>query len=203
MAADSASVKRSATLTLALLAVLALVAAPAGAANKPKPCKDAKLVPSKASQMKRVARATRCLVNRERAKHGLPRLRANDDLLKSSRWQGFDMLGHAYFDHARPDGPKFADRILRFGYAQAAAGYEIGENIGWASDSIASPKQMVKMWMNSPPHRENILTKTFRDQAIGAIWSAGGVGGAYADSNGPFVIYVNQFGRQYGPMRRR
>lgn len=195
--------KRALSLALCIVAALAIGVAPAGAKSKSKPCKDAKLMPSKASQMKRIERATRCLINKERKKHHLARLTANDSLQKSSRWQGYDMLTHAYFDHSRPDGPAFADRILRFGYAQLASGYEIGENIGWASDSIASPRQMVKMWMNSPSHRENILTGTFRDQAIDAIWSAGGVGGAYADSNGPFVIYVNQFGRQYGPMRKR
>ena len=47
--------------------------------------------------------------------------------------------------------------ILRFGYAEDAKGFEIGENIAWASQSIATPRKMVSLWMNSPPHRRNIL----------------------------------------------
>lgn len=186
---------RARSATLSVVVALLLLAAPAAA--KQKPCKYATLVPSSADQMKRVAIATRCLINRERTRRGLKRLKFNQPLQDSSAWQAQDMLDHAYFDHQRKGGPEFVDRILRFGYADDADGYLLGENIAWASTPIATPKKMVKLWMNSPPHRGNILTKAFRDQGLAALWSAGGVGGAYADSNGPFVIFVNQFGRRY------
>jgi uncharacterized protein YkwD len=191
-----------------MLAALTMLAAPAAAKKskaKPRllPCKNANFVPTRPSQMTRVSLATRCLINRERTRHGLPRLKQNKSLLLASNWQAKDMLDHTYFDHARPDGPAFADRILRFGYASTASGYTIGENIAWASSPIASPRSIVRMWMNSPPHRKNILTRDFRDQAIGALWSDGQANGAYADSGGPFVIFVNQFGRLYGPLRKR
>lgn len=197
--------KRTLILISAVLLALALLAPAADAKSKPrlKPCKDAKLVPSKPSQVKRLNLATRCLINQERVKRGLSRLKQNKALQSSSDWQAEDMLSHSYFDHARAHGPDFVDRVLKFGYANEASGYEIGENIAWASSSIATPKQMVQMWMASPPHRENILTKAFRDQAVSALWSDGGTGGDYAKSGGPFVIYVNQFGRKYGPMRKR
>jgi uncharacterized protein YkwD len=107
------------------------------------------------------------------------------------------MIEFEYFDHVRPDGPEFVDRILRFGYAADSNGYSIGENIAWASQPIASPKKMVSLWMHSPPHRKNILTKGFRDQAVSAVWSGGGVGGAYENSGGPFLVYTNQFGAQF------
>lgn len=192
---------------LLLGALVALMLAPTAAQSATKKsrkaCKDATLVPTVPSQMKRIDLATRCLINRERARRGLPKLKQNKALQGSSLWQAQDMLSFNYFDHARDGGPEFADRILRFGYASKASGYEIGENIAWASSSIATPKKMVKLWMDSPPHRENILTKSFRDQAVGAIWSESLPGGAYAESNGPFVVYVNQFGRLYGPMRKR
>lgn len=172
------------------------MAAPAGAAKK-KPCKDSGLVPTRADQMSRAQSATRCLINRERTKRGLKSMKASAELLAASEFQAEDMLKHEYFDHSRPGGPDFADRILRFGYAADARGYTIGENIAWASSPIASPRKMVRMWMSSPPHRKNILTKNYRDQAVAALWSDGGVGGAYAESGGPFVIYVNQFGARF------
>jgi hypothetical protein len=102
-----------------------------------------------------------------------------------------EVLRLAGAGHARPR------ILLRFGYKDGASGYSIGENIAWASSSIASPKKIVSMWMHSPPHKANILTKDFRDQAVSALWSDGGVGGDYANSNGPFVVYVNQFGRRF------
>lgn len=180
-----------------ILAALAIFLLPATAESKTKPCKYASLSPKSAAQMKRVSIATRCLVNRERTKRGLKRLAYNADLQEASVWQGQDMIDYAYFDHQRDGGPEFSDRILQFGYADGANGYMLGENIAWASASIATPKKIVKLWMNSPPHRQNILTRAFREQGLAAIWSDGGVGGAYANSGGPFVIYVNQFGRRY------
>lgn len=191
--------KRAALLPCLLVAALlcAPLAAPAGAGAKTKPCKDAGLVPTKPSQVTRLERATRCLVNRERTRRGLKALKHNAPLQLSSDWQAADMLQYQYFDHSRPGGPQFAERILRFGYADDANGYMIGENIAWASSPIASPKKMVRLWMNSPPHRKNFLTRGYRDQAISALWSGGGVGGDYATSGGPFVIYVNQFGARY------
>lgn len=175
-------------------AALLLLVPSAGA--KTKHCKDASLVPTAANQSIRLQRATRCLINRERTKRGLKAMKADASLQKSADFQAGDMLKYEYFDHSRPGGPEFAERILRFGYAKGADGYLIGENIAWASASIASPKQLVKMWMHSPPHRKNILTREFRDQAVSALWSDGGVGGAYAGSGGPFLIYVNQFGER-------
>jgi uncharacterized protein YkwD len=196
VSADSRAVKAGRRLLLLALAATLLLAAPAGAA-KPKPCKDAGLVPVGADQMSRAQIATRCLVNRERTKRGLKSLKANDELLKSSQFQAQDMLTNQYFDHTRPGGPDFAERILRFGYAADARGYMIGENIAWASSPIATPRYIVSLWMHSPPHRKNILTKGFRDQAVAALWSDGNVGGAYAGSGGPFVIFVNQFGARF------
>ncbi|MBJ7355158.1 MAG: CAP domain-containing protein [Thermoleophilaceae bacterium] len=173
-----------------------LIAAPTASA-KSKRCEDAGLVPTSADQMVRIQRATRCLVNRERTRRGLKRLKFNDRLQKSSDYQAADMLKHRYFGHNRRGGRRFADRILDFGYDPDRSGYALGENLAWASSPIATPRRIVSGWMHSPSHRANMLNEGFRDQAVSALWSDGGVGGAYKDSNGPFVIFVNQFGVRY------
>lgn len=188
--------KSAPQLVLALVVASLLLPAPAGAAGS-KSCRDATLVPKRADQMMRMQRATRCLVNRERTRHGLKILKVNSPLQEASAWQAQDMLDNEYFEHSRPGGPEFSERILRFGYAEGAGGYTIGENIAWASAPIATPRKIVKLWMNSPPHRKNILTRAYRDQAVAAHWSGGGVGGDYAGSAGPFVIFVNQFGARF------
>lgn len=197
--ADSKRVEARKIRKFVWLAVVLIVVGAVWAFAPPadaKPCANANRVPKAATDAPKLQVATRCLINVERKKKGLVPLKVNGPLQKSSAWQADDMLQFQYFDHFREGGPEFGERILRFGYADDADGYAIGENIAWASSPIATPKKIVKLWMNSPPHRKNILTKGYRDQGLVALWSAGGVGGAYKDSGGPFVIFVNQFGQR-------
>ena len=194
----TATATKRASFALSVIASCAIalgVGAPTASAGGG--CPNADLVPAGPQDVPAVEAATRCLINVQRRRHGLRSLKFNADLQKSSDWQAQDMIDHAYFDHSRPGGPGFAGRITRFGYAASANGYMLGENIAWATSDAASPREMVSMWMHSPPHRQNILRRGFKDQAISAVYSAGGVGGDYADSNGPFVVYVNQFGTRY------
>lgn len=187
-------------LATALFAVL-LVPTAADAAKKKraniaKRCANADLVPRDAADAKKAETATRCLINRTRNRKGLRSVRFNSDLQKAADWQANDMLEHRYFAHERSGGPGFAGRITRFGYGSSDNGYSLGENIAWATCEIATPRQMVKMWMDSPPHRANILRRQFKEQAVSVLYSEGNVGGDY-DSDVPFLIYVNQFGARY------
>lgn len=194
-----------------IVAVLAVAAfgliGPTGAAAKspskskststqstPKPCKDRSFVPKKASHMPRLQKSIRCLVNRERAKRDIHNLKQNRLLQRSADWQAQDMFEHHYFAHERPLGPLFADRVTDFGYGDTSTNFEVGENIGWSSTAIATPEKMVKLWMESPPHREILLAKEYRDQAVSAMFVAQALPGDFAASGGPFVIFVNQFG---------
>ncbi len=176
--------------TMTFLALI--LAAPASAGG----CANADLSPTTADEIALAETATRCLVNVERRSHRLRRMRFNNDLHQSSAWQAGDMVDFAYFDHRRPGGPSLAARITRFGYG-GTGGYMLGENIAWATAGAASPREMVRMWMNSPGHRANILRRKFREQAVAAVAIDGDVvGGDYAGA-GPLVIYVNQFGTRY------
>lgn len=159
-------------------------------------CRDADLVPTSSKYAPRIERSLRCLVNAERKKRKLKSLKLSPELKLSSEWQGLDMLTHGYFDHLRDGGPEFAKRILDFGYG-GRYGYQIGENLAWSSARIATPKRIVRMWLKSRTHRRNMLTRAYRDQAISAIWSDGGVSGDYAGADGPLLVFVNQFGRSY------
>jgi uncharacterized protein YkwD len=176
--------------------VLAMVigASPASAGGG---CANANLSPSSAAETAIAEKATRCLINRERRKHGLRKTKYNGDLQQASDWQAQDMLSHAYFAHQRSGGPAFTARITRFGYGDDSNGYSLGENIAWSTTGGASAREMVSMWMNSPGHRANILRKQFKEQAVSALYSPGNVGGDYEEANGPFVVYVSQFGTRY------
>ncbi len=180
-------------LAIAIVATVMFAAEPASAAG----CRNADILPASKKDVKRAEAATRCLINKERRSHGMRSTKFNKRLHKSALWQAKDMLRHEYFDHDRSGGPSFVGRISRFGYGRKSNGYSLGENLAWAPESVATPREMVRMWMESPGHRRNILHRKFREQAVSAVLSDGDVGGDYEDSGGPFVVYVSQFGTRY------
>lgn len=182
-----------AAMMIVILSMIVFAATSAQAAS----CRNADLAPATPAELKRAETATQCLINQERRQRGLKSTRYNKHLRKAAEWQGKDMIRHEYFDHNRSGGPSFVGRISRFGYGKKSNGYSLGENLAWAPQSVATPREMVRMWMESPGHRANILRSVYREQAVAAIYSDGGVGGDYEESDGPFVVYVSQFGKRY------
>ena len=43
----------------------------------------------------------------------------------------------------------------------------MGENIGWGQASLATARSMVAAWMNSPGHRENLLSADYTQVGLG------------------------------------
>lgn len=166
-----------------MLAVIGLSSAPAQAA----PCANVDVQPA-ADTMTQVRQATICLLNRQRTKRDLPRLRANAALRSAAQPYARLMVLLRFFDHTSPTGSTFVDRIKRSSYLDGANGWSIGENLGWGAGSEATPRQIVRAWMRSPGHRRNILNGTYRDIGVGVAAGApvlGVSGGA---------TYVNEFG---------
>lgn len=96
-----------------------------------------------------------------------------------------------YFDHDGPRGDTPLSRMISSGYIPSSrVGYEIGENIGWGSLYLGTPRAIVAAWMASPGHRANILDPHFRDSAIGvsphlpSSLGAGETGGIYTQDFG-------------------
>jgi uncharacterized protein YkwD len=118
------------------------------------------------------------LVNKERAKHGLARLRINAKLVSAARTHSADMGDRQYFQHDSPTGETWAARIVNHGYKRV--GYRLwkaGENLFWGAGLYSSPVNVVDQWMASPAHRQVILTKDFRDLGVGAVEHADGFAG--------------------------
>jgi uncharacterized protein YkwD len=105
-----------------------------------------------------------CLVNRERAAHGLPGLHASGRLDRSAQGWTNAMVGGNFFSH----GSNFAGRISAVGFVWSSA----GENI---ATGYATPRQVVNAWMRSTGHCQNILNPIFRDVGTGV--SAAGLRG--------------------------
>jgi len=154
--------------------VLALVAllAPAGAQARPEAktsqngCANTNLKPTRAN-LELVRTAVLCLHNRERARHGLPRLRENPLLRRAAERHTDNMVSERFFDHTSPSGSTMVERIRRTGYTKRARSWALGENIAWGSGSLATASQIHRSWMGSPGHRANILQRSFREIGIG------------------------------------
>jgi uncharacterized protein YkwD len=150
-------------------------------------CANAELAPS-AATIAAVSEATLCLLNGERADQGLAPLAANDKLATAASAYAQDLVAGSYFSHTGRDGSDVLDRIKRTGYVRDDRAWRIGENLAWGTGSLATPASIVRAWMNSPGHRENILNAHYREIGIGVM--AGnparpdGAGGTYATEFG-------------------
>jgi uncharacterized protein YkwD len=115
-------------------------------------------------------------LNRIRVGHGLRPLRLNGELTDAATAHSVEMGSDGYFEHDSFDGTPFWKRIGRF-YSSSGRGYwSVGENLLWSSDDL-DPDAAFAEWMNSPPHRENILEPRWREVgvAVARFASAGGV----------------------------
>jgi len=104
-----------------------------------------------------------CLINQQRAMHGLPALRVSAKLNDSAQNWNQWMVSTGNFTH----GSDFAGRISAVGYDWQTA----GENI---ATGFATPRQVVTAWMASPDHCRNILDPSFRDIGTGVTAAAVG-----------------------------
>jgi uncharacterized protein YkwD len=176
---------------LALAGVLAIAptAALAGpAATAAGACPGAHLTPT-AARAAQVRHATLCLLNRQRARHGLRRLHSHRSLSRAASRYARLMVSKRFFAHVSPSGSTMAQRIRRTSYLRHTRGWLLGENLAWGSGSSATPARIVNAWMHSPGHRRNILDRSFREIGIGvALGAPNGASGA---------TYVNEFGRRH------
>jgi uncharacterized protein YkwD len=156
-------------------------------------CPDADLRPTPAN-LEAVRAATLCLVNRERTGNGEVPLQADAHLQQAAQGHSEDMSSGDYFEHDGRHGDTPLDRMRSAGYIFSShLGYEVGENIGWGTLWLASPRSMVASWMASPEHRTNILDGHFRDSGVGvaphglASLAKGQAGAIYTQDFGVIV----------------
>jgi uncharacterized protein YkwD len=125
--------------------------------------------------------ALQCVVNRERERRGLRRLDRTRSLDRASAQHSSDMAQNDYFDHRSPGGSTPAERARSAGYLSGARSWRVGENLAWGTGPLATPNSIVKAWLNSPPHRELMLSRGFADFGLGiapGAPQAGVAGGA-------------------------
>lgn len=100
------------------------------------------------------------LVNLERTKRGLEPLGFSQELHDSAQAHADHMAFNDCYAHSCPGEPGLIGRIKQAGYK----GHPGGENIHTGQ---IDPRWVVEGWMRSKGHRENILTKSYREAGVG------------------------------------
>ncbi|VDC28990.1 CAP domain-containing protein [Filibacter tadaridae] len=107
-----------------------------------------------------IEKAVLDLTNVERQKAGLAPLQIDSKLMNSARQKSSDMASKNYFSHTSPTYGSPFDQMKANGITYRSA----AENI---AQGQRSAEEVVKAWMESPGHRENILTPGFTHIGIG------------------------------------
>jgi uncharacterized protein YkwD len=116
-----------------------------------------------------VRAAILCLHNQIRVERGLPALRENAKLRKAAVGHSNDMVSRRFFEHTAPGGATMVDRIFASRYVPRNAGWALGENLAWGTGSLATPRGIMRAWMDSPGHKANILKRAYREIGIGVV----------------------------------
>jgi uncharacterized protein YkwD len=109
------------------------------------------------------------LTNEIRQKQGFSPLSREQTLSGIAQAYCDDMLLRRFFSHINPEGLAAKDRVIPF-YSRPI--YQLGENIWMGSNlspanSEALARSMMKSWMSSPGHRDNILCADFTHLGVG------------------------------------
>jgi uncharacterized protein YkwD len=125
-----------------------------------------------------------CGINIVRRAYGLPFVRGSVPLNRSSLLKA-DAVRRCGFTHT-PCGMPFSNTFQKAGYLPARA---FGENLAWGQGELGSPLQTLQVWLNSPPHRKNLMARRWRDLGIaferGRMFGRDGV-----------ALWVMQFGQR-------
>lgn len=116
--------------------------------------------------------------NEVRAEAKLPPLVANPKLQAAARVHAIDMAKHTTMSHTGSDESTPAVRIQRQKYNYRAC----GENVARGQENV---RQVMKTWLESPPHKKNILGD-FTE-----------MGGAFALSDDGQLFWCVDFGRPW------
>jgi hypothetical protein len=134
-----------------LLFLSSLMAVTAGIFLLPQTAQMAAITPEKILEF----------TNKERARAGLSELQPDKNLARAAAAKAEAILESQTFDHTIK-GKKFSAWIKETGYEYSSA----GENL--AIDFITS-EGVLKAWMASPEHRENILNGDYREIGLAVL----------------------------------
>ncbi|MDP2172234.1 MAG: CAP domain-containing protein [Candidatus Cloacimonadaceae bacterium] len=109
------------------------------------------------------------LTNVQRLKYGLKALVYEDGFAALAKHHSNNMARHNFFDHKDKEGLEVGGRKDKY-YPELLSS-STGENLAMHEISTRkySPEDIVTGWMNSPSHRENILTPEYTHLGVGVV----------------------------------
>ena len=129
-------------------------------------------------------------VNSVRRARGLRALKLSRGLTAAAEYHSRQMVQHGFFEHESRNGGSFWKRVERFYPSRGFHSWEVGENLAYGSPDLGAAAT-VRMWMNSPGHRENLLSRGWREIGLASVHDASG-GGAFG--GGPVTVTTADFG---------
>ncbi len=100
--------------------------------------------------------------NKERENLNLKPLVINEELNQAALAKAQDMLTDQYWAHIAPDGKQAWDFIKESKYVYKYAGENLARDFN-------SNDEVVKAWMASPSHRENIVNQEFTQMGLAVV----------------------------------
>jgi uncharacterized protein YkwD len=150
-------------------------------------CDNADLAPTGDNEGA-IRSAILCLHNQIRANRDLPLLRENARLRHAAAAHSSDMVSRGFFEHTTPGGVTMVDRIMATRYASPRVGWALGENLAWGTGRLATPRAIMKAWMDSPGHRANVVKRAYREVGIGVVTGVPSDRGAGATYTADFGV---------------
>ncbi len=132
-------------------------------ANGSNRAEQKKLIDVDPSYQKRSENRLVELVNQERRKRGLPVLKSNPDLEQIALGHSIKMGKENQLRHNFPRYPDLVERMV----AKDLHFSNSGENVAYST--AVDPELIHKGFMDSPPHKRNILTRAFTHVGIRMI----------------------------------
>jgi uncharacterized protein YkwD len=129
-------------------------------------------------------------LNVVRAANGMRPLAVSGALQDAAVSHSRAMLQGGFFEHESPDGTSFGTRLRKFYSPKGFDSWSVGENLLFAS-SVTTPSEVIEAWMQSPEHRDNMLTARWREVGIAAL-QATSAPGAFGDE--PTFLVTMDFG---------
>jgi uncharacterized protein YkwD len=156
--------RKAAMRILALLVlVAAVVHAPVSAARAEESTKTMHLAALETAVVREL--------NRIRVGHNLQPLRPAPSLRTAARSHTKAMLDVGFFGHDSADGTAFSERIKRYYSNRGWQSWSVGEALLASQERQTEASTIVAAWMDSPPHRDIILSPSWRDVGIGALYA--------------------------------
>ena len=122
------------------------------------------------------------LTNEKRVQNGLAPLTESSVLDQAAQAKGADMLNKGYWAHVAPDGTQPWKFFSDFGYKYRYAGENLARDFSNAASAVDA-------WMNSPSHRDNLLSPKYQEIGIAVV--EGNLAGVDT------TIIVQFFGNRY------